>query len=107
MSDNLVFQAHCQWPMGSKAKSRCCLGMLKVSKLRHSYLDVMKLENYGSQGPIITKPHKSCIFLFFYKKKTFKIHKLQKWQTSFWNPHKKLTQLIVTFFLPNKNVDKF
>jgi hypothetical protein len=25
-----------EWPMGGKAKSRCCLGMLKVNKLRHS-----------------------------------------------------------------------
>jgi hypothetical protein len=36
--------------MGDKAKSRYRLGMLKVNKLRHSYLNVMKLENYGPIG---------------------------------------------------------
>jgi hypothetical protein len=39
-----------KWPMGGKAKSRCHLGMLKANKLRHSYLNVMKLENYGTTG---------------------------------------------------------
>jgi hypothetical protein len=33
--------------MDGKAKSGCHFGMLEVSKLRHSYLNVMKLENYG------------------------------------------------------------
>jgi hypothetical protein len=32
--------------MGGKAKYRCRLGMLKVNKLRHSYLNVKELENY-------------------------------------------------------------
>ncbi len=36
--------------MGGKAKSRCHLGMLKLNKLRHSYLVVMALENYGPTG---------------------------------------------------------
>jgi hypothetical protein len=36
--------------MGGKAKSRCRLGMLKVSNLGHSYLNVLKLENYGPTG---------------------------------------------------------
>jgi hypothetical protein len=35
-------------PMVGKAKTRCHLSMLKM-KLRHSYLNVMKLENYGSK----------------------------------------------------------
>jgi hypothetical protein len=33
--------------MGSKGKYRHHSGMLKVTKLRHSYLNVMKLENCG------------------------------------------------------------
>jgi hypothetical protein len=41
-----------KWPMASTAESRCRLGMLRVNKLRHSYLNVMKLENYGPQGNI-------------------------------------------------------
>jgi hypothetical protein len=36
--------------MGNKAKSKCPLGMLKVNKLRHIHLNVMKLENYGPTG---------------------------------------------------------
>ncbi len=36
-----------QWSIGSKAKSRCRLGMIKVNKLSHNPLNVMKLENYG------------------------------------------------------------
>ena len=39
-----------QWPMGGKAKSRCRLGILKVNKLRHSYISVMNLENNGPAG---------------------------------------------------------
>ncbi len=35
-----------KWPMGSKAKSRCRLGMLKVNKVSYSYLNVITLENY-------------------------------------------------------------
>jgi hypothetical protein len=38
--------------MGGKAKSRCHLGMLKVNKLRHSYLNVMKLETMTPQGNV-------------------------------------------------------
>jgi len=36
-----------KWPMGGKAKFRYRLGMLKVNILKHRYLNVMKLENYG------------------------------------------------------------
>jgi hypothetical protein len=36
--------------MGGIAKSRCHLGMVKVNKLRHSYFNVIKLENYGPTG---------------------------------------------------------
>jgi hypothetical protein len=46
--------------MGSKAKSRCRFGMLKVNKFSQSYLNVMKLENYDPTGEmVVTKPHKS------------------------------------------------
>ena len=51
--------------MGGKAKSRCHLGMLKVNKLKHSHLNVMKLENYGPTGECLnnnTKPHKVVFF---------------------------------------------
>jgi hypothetical protein len=37
------------WSMGGKAKCRCHFGMLKVSRLRHSHLNV-KLENDGPNG---------------------------------------------------------
>jgi hypothetical protein len=40
-----------------KAKSGCHLGMLKVNKLRHSYLNVMKLENYGPTGGCLNDNH--------------------------------------------------
>ncbi len=52
-SESQVFK----WPMGGKAKSRCCLGMLKVNRLRHSYLIVMKLENYGPTGEWLINYH--------------------------------------------------
>ncbi len=45
------------WPMGGKAKSRCCLGMLKVNTLRHSYLNVMKLESYSTTGECLNSNH--------------------------------------------------
>ncbi len=55
--------------MGSKAKYRCCLGMLKVKKivnrLRHSYLNVMKLENYGPTGECLNNNHKTSPKLYF------------------------------------------
>ncbi len=46
-----------QWAMGGKTKSRCHLGMLKVSKLRQSYLNVMKLESYGPTGEFPNNNH--------------------------------------------------
>ncbi len=46
-----------QWPMGGKAKSRCRLGMLNTNKLRHSYFNVVKLENYGPAGECLSKNH--------------------------------------------------
>jgi hypothetical protein len=45
------------WPMGGKAKSRCGLGMLKVSKLRQRYLNLMKLEDYGTTGQCLNDNH--------------------------------------------------
>ncbi len=54
------------WPMGGKAKSRCHLGILKVSKLRHNYLNVMKLEYYGAKGRgMFTKYHQTWQKLYF------------------------------------------
>jgi len=43
--------------MGGTAKSRCHLGMLKVNKLRDSYLNVMKLYNYGPTGECLNAFH--------------------------------------------------
>jgi hypothetical protein len=48
-----------QWPMGGKAKSKCRLGMIKEIKLRHSSLNVMKLENYGPRGGMFKVLHSS------------------------------------------------
>jgi len=44
-----IMQCFKLWSMAisGKAKSRCRLGMLKVNNLRCSYLNVMKLGNYG------------------------------------------------------------
>ncbi len=74
--------------MGGKAKCRCRLGMLKLNKLRHNYLNVMKLENYGPTGECLNNNHQTsqkCIFQFFHNNSKDK--KVQKWQTLFWNPH--------------------
>jgi hypothetical protein len=40
---------------------------------------------------------------------TFKIQKVQKWQTPFWNPYQKPDEILcaVTFLLLNKKVEKF
>ncbi len=43
--------------MGSKAKYRCHLGMLKVHKLIHSHLNFMKLENNGPAGECLNNNH--------------------------------------------------
>jgi len=43
--------------MGSKDKYRCRLGMLKVNSLRRSYLNVKKLENYGTKVKCFTNGH--------------------------------------------------
>jgi hypothetical protein len=51
--------------MGGKAKYRCRLGMLKVSKLRHSDLNVMKLENYGPKRECLNNNHKNWQKLYF------------------------------------------
>ncbi len=54
--------------MGSKAKSRCRLGMLKVNKMKHSYLNVMKFENYGLTGECLNNNHQTSLkvkFLYF------------------------------------------
>jgi hypothetical protein len=75
--------------MGGKAKSRCHFCMLKVSKLRNSYLNVMKLENYGHTGEFLNNNHQTLQKLYFFCvfTLTFKIQKVKKWQTPFWNPH--------------------
>jgi hypothetical protein len=51
--------------MGGKAKSRCRLGMLKVNKLWQSYLNVMKLENYGTVGECLNNNHELTKAAFF------------------------------------------
>jgi hypothetical protein len=38
--------------IGGKAKSRWRLGMLKVNKLRHGHINVMKLDKYGPTGNV-------------------------------------------------------
>ncbi len=43
--------------MGGKAKSRCQLSMLKLNNLRHSYLTVKKLGNYGTKVKCFTNGH--------------------------------------------------
>ncbi len=58
LKDNkFVHQTTKQWPIGGKIKSRCPLGMLKVNNLRHSYLNVMKLGNYGPKGECLNDNH--------------------------------------------------
>jgi hypothetical protein len=47
-----VASKNLQWPLGGKTESRSHLGMLKVNNLSHSYLNVMKLENYGPQDNV-------------------------------------------------------
>jgi hypothetical protein len=53
------------WPMGGKAKSRCHLGILKVSKLRHRYLNIMKLKYYGPTGECSHNNHQTLQKLHF------------------------------------------
>jgi hypothetical protein len=43
--------------MGGKAKSRYHLDILKVNKLKHSYIRVMKLENNGLAGECLKNNH--------------------------------------------------
>ncbi len=45
--------------MSDKAKSRCHFGMLKVNKLKHSYVNVIKLENYGPTAECLNKNHET------------------------------------------------
>ncbi len=45
------------WPMAGKARSSCHLSILKVNNLRHSYLNAMKLENYGPTGECLNSNH--------------------------------------------------
>jgi len=52
--------------MGGKAKSRCHFGMPKVNTLRHSYLNVMKLENYGFTGECLNNNHQTSQKFFFH-----------------------------------------
>jgi hypothetical protein len=72
-----------QWPMGIKAKNKCRLGTLELNKLRHNYLNVMKLENYGPTRECLNnnKPQKGVFFCL--STLTFEIQKVQKWQTPF------------------------
>jgi hypothetical protein len=44
---DFVLKSILYWSMFGKAKSSSHLGLLKVSKLRHSYLNIVKLENCG------------------------------------------------------------
>ncbi len=55
-----------------------------VNRLRHNYLNVMKIENYGPTGECLT-PKKLYFSVFFTI--TIKIQKVQKWQTPYWHPH--------------------
>ncbi len=66
--------------MGGKAKSRCRLGMLKVNQLRHSYLNVMKFENYGPTVECLhNNPQTSQkLYFFCFFTLTFKIQKAKK-----------------------------
>jgi hypothetical protein len=50
-------QAQAEWSMGVKAESRCRLGKQIVNRLRHSYLNEMKLENYGPIGECLKNNH--------------------------------------------------
>ncbi len=53
-----------QWP--TKAKSRSHLVMLKINKLRHSYLNAKKLDNYGPKGECLNNNHQTSQKLYFY-----------------------------------------
>ncbi len=85
--------------MVGKAKSRCHLGLRKISKWRHSYLNVMKLESYDTLGEWLKKYSlnltKEVFFVFFTR--NFKLKKLQKWQTHSWNSHYK-SRLNTTYY---------
>jgi hypothetical protein len=54
-----------KWPMAGTAESRCRLGMLRVDKLIHSYLNVMKLENYGHAGEYLNNNYLTSLKLYF------------------------------------------
>jgi hypothetical protein len=60
--------------MGGKAKSKSRLGMQKVNKLRHTYLNGMKLENCGPRRECLNNPVTSQKFFFPI---TFKLQKVQ------------------------------
>ena len=56
--------------MGSKAKSKCRSGILKVNNLSHGYHSLMRLEKFSAPTYvelIVAKPCKSCIFCFSQK----------------------------------------
>jgi len=57
IAKNWMFCHGAQWPMGGKINSRCQLGMLKVSKLRHCHLNVMRLKNYDPTGECLNNNH--------------------------------------------------
>ncbi len=46
-----------QWPMDSKTKSRCCLGMLKINNLRRSSFRVIELGSYGPERECLNNNH--------------------------------------------------
>jgi hypothetical protein len=46
-----------EWPMGGIAKSRYCLGRLMGNNLRHGYLIVIKLGNYGIKWECLNNNH--------------------------------------------------
>ncbi len=54
---SIIFQSSWLGQLGRKAKFKCPLGMIKVNKFRHSYLNVMRLENYGPTGEYLNNNH--------------------------------------------------
>jgi hypothetical protein len=73
-----------QWAMGGTTKSRCHLGMLKVSSLKHSYPKMMKLGDCGPTRECLNNNHETLQMLYIFFIMTFKV---QTRQTPFLNQH--------------------
>ncbi len=80
--------------MGSKAKSRCHLGMLKLNKSRHSNLNVIKLENYGPTDCVLAWATLGSPTPKMAKSSTVTSHwhwhfctNLCQWEQSLWSYH--------------------